>query len=227
MRATFPSRYNGGVSEKREGLRGRRRAAAIRRIQEAALDLFDERGFESVTIEEIAEAAEVSPSSVYRYLGTKEGIVLYDEFDFRLIDAVEAELVSHLPVEAVRRALASVLAAFFDRDEELARRKLRFAFENPHLQAAMTQQVDQFRQLVAGALARAAGREAGELEIQVIASTLVWALTAAARIWHSEGYVRPLQPVLEEALAVVEGGLRLEQRSSVGPRRSRRAGSTR
>ncbi len=198
------------MDEKR-GLRARQRSAAIRRIQEAALDLFDERGFENVTIEEIAEAAEVSPSSVYRYLGTKEGIVLYDEFDFRLIDAVEAELASHPPVEAVRRALASVMAAFFGRDEELARRKIRYALENPHLHAAMTQQVDQFSQLVADALARAAGRDASELDIQVIASTLVWALTTAARIWHAEGYARPLQPLLDEALAVLEHGLRLEQ----------------
>jgi AcrR family transcriptional regulator len=211
----------------REGLRARQRAAAIRRIQEAALDLFDERGFESVTIEEIAEAAEVSPSSIYRYLGTKEGIVLYDEFDFRLIDAVESELVSHPPVEAVRRALASVMAAFFGRDEELARRKLRYAFDDPHLQGATTRQVDQFCQLVADALARAAGRDAGELDVQVIAATLVWALTAAARIWHTEGYVRPLQPLLDEALGVVEGGLRLEQRSPITTSRARGGGSTR
>jgi AcrR family transcriptional regulator len=207
------------VDEKR-GLRARQRSAAIRRIQEAALDLFDERGFENVTIEEIAEAAEVSPSSVYRYLGTKEGIVLYDEFDFRLIDAVEAELASHPPVEAVRRALASVMAAFFGRDEELARRKIRYALENPHLHAAMTQQVDQFSQLVADALARAAGRDASELDIQVIASTLVWALTTAARIWHAEGYARPLQPLLDEALAVLEHGLRLEQPLPPARRRS-------
>ncbi len=198
------------MAERRDGLRERQRAAAIKRIQAAALDLFDERGFENVTIEEIAAAAEVSPSSVYRYLGTKEGIVLYDEFDFRLIDAVEAELASHPPVEAVRRALASVMAAFFGRDEELSRRKLGYAFDNPHLHAAMTQLIDQFTQLVADSLARAARRDANELEIQVIASTLVWALTTAARIWHTEGYTRPLQLVLDEALAVVERGLRLD-----------------
>ena len=209
--------------DEKPGLRERRRAAAIRRIQEAALDLFDERGFENVTIEEIAEAADVSPSSVYRYLGTKEGIVLYDEFDFRLIDAVEAELVSHPPVEAVRRAVASVMAAFFGRDEALARRKLRYALENPHLHAATTQQVDQFSQLVADALARAAGRDAHELEIQVIATTLVWALTTAARIWHAEDYARPLQELLDEALAVVEHGLRLEQRAPATKRRRRLA----
>ncbi|HEY7594201.1 MAG TPA: helix-turn-helix domain-containing protein, partial [Actinophytocola sp.] len=39
----------------------------MRTIQEQALDLFDARGFDAVTIEEIAAAAEVSPSSVYRY----------------------------------------------------------------------------------------------------------------------------------------------------------------
>ena len=209
------------MSEK-PGLRERQRAAAIRRIQEAALDLFDERGFENVTIEEIAEAADVSPSSVYRYLGTKEGIVLYDEFDFRLIDAVEAELAAHPPVEAVRRAVASVMAAFFGRDEALARRKLRYALENPHLHAATTQQVDQFAQLVADALARAAGRDANELEIQVIATTLVWALTTAARIWHGEGYARPLQPLLDDALAVVEHGLRLDDQATGSRRRRNR-----
>lgn len=194
-----------------EGLRERRRRAAIRRIQEAALDLFDERGFENVTIEEIAEAADVSPSSVYRYLGTKEGVVLYDEFDFRLIDAVEAELASHPPVEAVRRALSSVMAAFFGRDEDLARRKLRYVLEDPHLHAAMTQQVDALSQLVSDALARSSNRQADELEIQVIASTLVWALTAAVRRWHADGYARPLQLLLEEALEVVERGLQLDR----------------
>jgi AcrR family transcriptional regulator len=195
---------------KRPGLRERRRAATIKRIQEAALDLFDERGFENVTIEEIAEAAEVSPSSVYRYFRTKEGVVLYDEFDFRLIDAVETELAAHPPVEAVRRAVASVMTAFFGRDEELGRRKLRYAFEEPHVHAAMTQQVDEFTQLVAHALAGAAGRKQDDLDVQVIASTFVWALTAAARAWHAEGYERPLQSLLEQALNIVERGLLLE-----------------
>jgi AcrR family transcriptional regulator len=198
------------MNARSEGLRERQRRAAIRRIQEAALDLFDERGFENVTIEEIAEAADVSPSSVYRYLGTKEGVVLYDEFDFRLIDAVEAELGSHPPVEAVRRALSSVMAAFFGRDEDLARRKLRYVLEDPHLHAAMTQQVDEFSQLVSHVLARSSNRQADELEIQVIASTLVWALTAAVRRWHVDGYARPLQLLLEEALEVVERGLQLD-----------------
>jgi hypothetical protein len=50
-----------------------------------------------------------------------------------------------------------VMMAFFGRDEELARRQLRYALENPHLQAAMTRLIDQFSQLVADTLARARG----------------------------------------------------------------------
>jgi AcrR family transcriptional regulator len=79
------------------GLRERKKRSAMRRIQEVALDLFDERGFENVTIEQIAEAAEVSPSSVYRYFGTKEQVVLRDDFDVQFFEAVEAELATSPP----------------------------------------------------------------------------------------------------------------------------------
>jgi hypothetical protein len=57
---------------------------------------------------------------------------------------------------------------------------------------------------------RGVGEVAADHVQQPIASTLVWALTTAARIWHAEGYTRPLQVVLDEALEVVERGLRLD-----------------
>ncbi len=135
------------------GLRERKRMQAMRRIQEAAVDLFDERGFENVTIEQIAEAAEVSPSSVYRYFGTKEQVVLRDEYEPQFFEAVEAELVSHPPVEALRRALSQIMTDYFSRDEELARRRTRYFLEEPSLRAAWTEQVDQFVRAVADALA--------------------------------------------------------------------------
>src|SRR6187431_1014357 len=80
------------------GLRERRRRGAMRTIQERALDLFDERGFDAVTIEEIAAAAEVSPSSVYRYFGTKEGLIVADEFDTMSQEALEEILDLDDPV---------------------------------------------------------------------------------------------------------------------------------
>ena len=54
----------------RPGLRERKKAATMHRIQAAALDLFERHGFDAVSIEQVADAAEVSPSTVYRYLSS-------------------------------------------------------------------------------------------------------------------------------------------------------------
>ena len=75
--------------EPKPGLGERKRRSAMRRVQEAGLGLFEARGFENVTVEEIAEAAEVSASSIYRYFGTKEMVVLYDDLDARFFAAME------------------------------------------------------------------------------------------------------------------------------------------
>jgi AcrR family transcriptional regulator len=192
----------------RLGLRERKKLAAMRRIQEVALDLFDMRGFDNVTIEEIADAAEVSPSSVYRYFGTKEQVVLWDEVDVNLFDAVEAELASHPPVDAMRLAISAVMPRYFDRDDDLARRKTRYALEEPALRAAVLEQTDELTQRVAKALARASGQPVDELEPQVIATTLIWAMMAAAHHWHAHGYRTSIFAELERALAIVERGLK-------------------
>jgi AcrR family transcriptional regulator len=189
------------------GLRERKKFAAMRRIQQVAIDLFDQRGFEHATIEEIALAAEVSPSSVYRYFGSKEQIVLWDEVDVRLFDAVEDELATHPPVEAMRRAVSGAMSQLFDRDDGLAKRKTRYALEEPALRAALLEQTDEFTQRVAEALARASGQTSDSLEPQVIAATLIGAMMTAARHWHAHGYREPITDELEGALAIVERGL--------------------
>ena len=102
------------------------------------------------------------------------------------------------------------MSEFFGRDEALARRKVRYWAEEPAVQAAAAQQSDEFARLVAGALAEAAGRPADDLDIQVIAATLVWALIAATRHWYASGYADPLEHHLQRALTLIESGLRLD-----------------
>ena len=92
------------------GLRHRKQLAAMRRIQEVALGLFDERGYGSVAIEQIAEASEVSPSSVYRYFGTKEQLVLWKEFDPVIAERLQGELDTAPPLVAARRVMMGVMA---------------------------------------------------------------------------------------------------------------------
>ncbi|MFC5828908.1 TetR/AcrR family transcriptional regulator [Nonomuraea insulae] len=59
-----------------EGLRERKKRQTRERISEVALGLFVERGFDNVTIAEVAEAAEVSVNTVYNYFQAKEDLVL-------------------------------------------------------------------------------------------------------------------------------------------------------
>jgi AcrR family transcriptional regulator len=198
----------GGMAPK-TGLRERKRRSTMRRIQEVALDLFDDRGFENVTIEQIADAAEVSPSTVYRYFGTKEQVVLRDEFDVQFFEAVEAELRSHPPAEAVRRAVAKILAEFFQRDDDLVLRRTAYTYEEPALRAAALAQTEDFARGVVEALSRAARRPRDDLEVQVVAAALVWSLDAAVRHWHAGGYTTSLEDEIDVALGVVGGGLQL------------------
>lgn len=205
-RVDGPGTLNSVAMSERVGLYERKKLAAMQRIQEVALDLFDAHGYENVTIEEVAERAEVSQSSVYRYFGTKEGLVLYEETDIEFLEVVDRELAAHPPLEAVRRALAVVMAGYFDRADSLARRKTRYALSEPALQPALGELIEGFVQQVAAALARATGAAPDGLEPQVIASALVWSLVAATRHWHAGGYRTSVRDEMEAALVALEGG---------------------
>jgi AcrR family transcriptional regulator len=77
-----------GEVQLRPGLRERKRQRTLSEIQRVALDLFGRQGYEATTIEQIAEEAEVSPSTVFRYFPTKEDLVLNDEYDPLLLAAI-------------------------------------------------------------------------------------------------------------------------------------------
>ena len=93
------------------GLRERKKARTRVALQEHALRLFAERGYEATTIEQIAEAAEVSPTTVYRYFPTKPDLVIYDNLDDRMIEAFRAQPATMSPLEALRAALRAGFGA--------------------------------------------------------------------------------------------------------------------
>jgi AcrR family transcriptional regulator len=175
------------------GLRERWRISAMRAIQERALDLFDERGFDAVTIEEIAAAAEVSPSSVYRYFGTKEGLIVADEFDSWSQEAVEGILDVNDPVGSLLQVVRTYEAA----PGEAPWRRVRYFFREPSVRTAVCAQLDRASQRIAPLMA-AGGMT--ETQARVAANALVFGYFGALEQWYLDGGIRPIAHYVEEGL---------------------------
>jgi AcrR family transcriptional regulator len=90
------------------GLRERKKLKTRAALQDIALRLFREQGYAETTVEQIAEAAEVSPSTFFRYFPTKEDVVLYDALDPLLIEAFRAQPANLSPLQAMRATMREV-----------------------------------------------------------------------------------------------------------------------
>ncbi|NUT44543.1 MAG: TetR family transcriptional regulator [Thermoactinospora sp.] len=98
-------------------LRERKKAKTRALIQREALRLFRDQGYAATTVEQVAEAAEVAPSTVFRYFPTKEDLVVIDE-DQDFLDALRDAPAELGAVGAVRHAMRVWTAA--QSAEELA-----------------------------------------------------------------------------------------------------------
>ena len=142
-------------------------------IQTEALRLFRERGYEATTIEQIAEAAEVSPSTFYRYFPAKEDVLLYDAYDAPLMEAFRAQPPESSPIQAIRDSIRSVLAELSSEQLERERERDRLMISNPDLRAHMLDELARGVQMIAEMIAERAGRRPGELAVRTLAGALI------------------------------------------------------
>ncbi|WP_040406801.1 TetR family transcriptional regulator [Amycolatopsis nigrescens] len=193
------------------GLRARKKARTRNEIQRHALRLFRERGYAATTVEQIAEAAEVAPSTVFRYFPTKEDLAdltgyhsLLDEFT----KAFGEQPAGLSVVEAFRRAF---LAVFEDMppDEFAARREREvLTLTVPELWAANLGNLTGAMRLVTELAAKRTGRDPGDVAVRNVARTVCG---VALAVWFDSGTRPELDVVaeLDQALAQLEAGLSL------------------
>jgi AcrR family transcriptional regulator len=180
--------------------------AATQAIQERALDLFDERGFDAVTIEEVAAAADVSASTVYRYFATKEGLIVSDAFDALSPEAL-AEIVDlDDPVGTVRRIVAAYesTAEGMDAGARVGQspwRRVRYFFQEPSVRLAVYATLDRANNRIAASVV--ARRGMSQTKARVAAHALVFGYFAALEQWYLDGSVHPIADYVDEGMSVL------------------------
>jgi AcrR family transcriptional regulator len=193
----------------RPGLRERRKRLTAAELEAAALRLFSERGFDSVTVDDIAVEADVSRRTFFRYFASKEDVLLADHFVqlARLREAMAARPPDEPILTALRNAILSMTGDFEDRKEMVILRG-RIMRNTPSLQArSLVHQrawEDAMQEMVAQRLAVDPNVD---LRPGVVAATALAAMRVAFTNWLVAGAVGDLIAMTAEALDLLDGGL--------------------
>lgn len=195
------------------GLRERKKARTREAIVEAALRLFDEQGFDRVTIAQIAEAADIAPRTFFGYFPSKEDVLFWD-FEASL-GSLRARLTDREPgetaVDAMRAWIAGVLQEtdFADAREGCRRRLIR---ESEVLAAHDRKLMGRFEEALAAAVAVDLGGEPGAVRARMVAGAAIAALSILTEYYKADeapGAALASDPmaVIDEALTFVRGGI--------------------
>jgi AcrR family transcriptional regulator len=174
-------------AETRDGLRERKKAKTRRALEDAALALFADHGFEGTTVEQIADACDVSPRTFFRYFATKEEALFGDSVEkvAGLLAVLEARPAGEPPLRSMRAAALWMSEnKALDRDRMVARNKI--VADTPSLRVHGAERQDEWKTAAYDVLARrrgGTGDESQELEIRVVVGAASAAMQAAVQIW--------------------------------------------
>jgi AcrR family transcriptional regulator len=161
------------------GLRERKKIKTRQAIRREAFRLIEENGYAATTVEQIAEAAEVSPSTFFRYFPSKESVLLADDLDPVILETLAQQPPDLSPTQAFRRAYENVIAGMSEDQREFEDTRQRLIFSIPELKVAMYDEYLRTITVICEALAHRTGRDARDFEVRVFAGALTGAMMAA------------------------------------------------
>lgn len=192
-----------------EGLRERHRKRTAADLEEAALRLFSEKGFDAVTIDDIAAAADVSRRTFFRYFASKEDVILSDHPKRlgELQAALDRRPADEPALTALRHAILSLAGSFEDQRDHMLRR-FRLVTATPALEARSLCLQRNWETAVTGMLAQRMGADpAKDLRPGVVAATTMAAMRMATNNWLTGGGEGDLPAIVADALDLLDGGL--------------------
>jgi AcrR family transcriptional regulator len=204
------------VDEQRPSLRERKKSATRRALRRVALDLVAERGFAHVTVEDIAEAADVSPRTFFNYFPSKEAAIV--GADPEHIDALRQRLIDQpadrTPVEAVRAVLVELARGLSEELVELGGDhatwicRLRAAQVDPHLRAAQAAHQTMLEQAVISGVAERLKTDPEHDPYPVLlAGTAMGVMRAVVSLWARMGDTMELDAIADSAFQALASGL--------------------
>lgn len=169
-------------------------------LQQVALDLIAEQGFDATTVEQIARAAGVSQMTFFRHFPTKDAVVLSDPFDPQIAAAVAVQPGLSPPLARACRGLREAINGLALPDQQQVRQRVRIVGQTPGLARGVWGHTVATQEILTAALAE----HAPEPDARVAAAAVMGALTAALLDWGSRDDDQTLAVPLLRALDVLD-----------------------
>jgi len=189
-------------------LRERKKLRTRRAIQDHALRLFGERGYDETTVEQIAEAAEISPSTFFRYFPTKEDVVVTDEYDPIMAEVIRAQPPEMSPIGAFRATMRDLLPQMFATDMDTVMTRMRLTATVPALRARTFESLREGTHLILKeVMAERTGRPRDDLDIDAFAWAVVGVLMSAMYAWMDDRVrIEQMPDLIDHNLEQLEAG---------------------
>jgi AcrR family transcriptional regulator len=182
--------------------RDRKKQATGRAIVAAALDLFAAEGYDEVTIERIADAADVAPRTVYRYFPTKAAIVFDVQASWMIVfKAAAANPLDGEPVLAQLRRIARAVAAYVEANAASALLAYQLTQGSEELQAMSTSWEHEWRLAVA-----AVAHEWEHDRAIILAGMAMGMISAALGVWLHADASGDLVTMIDEGFDILDRG---------------------
>lgn len=204
------------VTEPPVSLRERKKLATRRLLRRAALHLVAERGLANVTVEDIAEAADVSPRTFFNYFPSKEAVLFGGDPEraATLRDRLAHEAPGEPALDVVRTVLAQDAEAVADELRSLGGdpaewlRRMKVARTEPQVRAAHAAQMALLERAIGEGLAARLGTDQEtDPYPSVLAAAAVGVLRACMAFWAGSGGAVQLSPLIDQAFRALADGL--------------------
>ena len=155
------------------GLRERKKIKTRLAIQQHALRLIRKQGYEATTVEQIAEAAEISPSTFFRYFPTKDAVILTDDYDPLMIEALRAQPPDVPVLRAFRTAYRCLFAELSEADQESFLERAELILQVPDLRAAFFDSLVDSVTTAVDLIVERSHRDRDDVEVRALAGALI------------------------------------------------------